>query len=44
MVELVQALSPGLGVVELTFPVSTDAVADSVLAVAATAIGQRVEF
>ena len=41
---VVQASSPGLGVVELTIPVSTDAVADSVLAVAATAAGQRVEF
>ena len=41
---VVQASSPGLGMVELTIPVSTDPIADSVLAVAATAAGQRVEF
>lgn len=41
---VVQASSPGLGVVELTIPVSTDADADSVLAVAASAAGQKVEF
>ena len=41
---VVQVSSPGLGVVELTIPVSTDADADSVLAVAASAAGQNVEF
>ena len=41
---VVQASSPGLDVVELTIPVSTDAVADSVLAVATKSAGRRVEF
>ena len=41
---VVQASSPGLGVVELTIPVSTDVATDSVLAVAATTAGKRVEF
>ena len=41
---VVQASSPGLGVVELTIPVSTDVAADSVLAVAAMTAGKRVEF
>lgn len=41
---VVQASSPGLGMVELTIPVSTDVAADSVLAVAATTAGKKVEF
>ena len=41
---VVQSSSPGLGTVELTIPVSTDAAADSVLAVAASTAGQKVEL
>ena len=41
---VVQASSPGMGVVELTIPVSTNTAADSVLAVASSSAGQKVEF